>query len=134
MKNTDAIRRTCDALGRRTHVEMSNVSLRQIWPAVAKLIEANAFDSAEMRGLALETFVDSLVKESAKCGNGSTPPTNGSPTRNARQPPSSRRCLRSADDDAGGESHSKWEFSQAEGYLQLPADLAETVFIEQNRK
>lgn len=63
MKHSIAeLRATLDEIRRHTHVEMSNVSIAAAWPMIAPLVEAATYADAEMRGLALEHFVDSLVR------------------------------------------------------------------------
>ena len=60
--NIDQIRYSLAEIRRVCNHEMTNVPLSQCWPMISRLIEANAFTSDEMRGLALEHFVDDLVK------------------------------------------------------------------------
>jgi hypothetical protein len=63
MKHSTAeLRATLDQIQRVCNWEMSNLSLCQCWPMIAKLIEANTYPDADMRGLAMEHFVDDLVK------------------------------------------------------------------------
>src|SRR4051794_35941231 len=61
------LRNTLDEIRRRCHVEMSNASVAQVWPAIAKLVEANTYADPEMRALALEHFVDHMVRDLGEC-------------------------------------------------------------------
>ncbi len=56
------LRPTLNKIRRHTRVEMSNVSIVAAWRMIAPLVKAATYADAKMRGLALEHFVDSLVR------------------------------------------------------------------------
>jgi hypothetical protein len=65
--DTETLREALHDIARASRAELSNIPMSAAWPTIARMFEALTYDSAGMRGLAVERAVDDMTKIIGEC-------------------------------------------------------------------